>query len=454
MISLMPLRFLTAMSSRLWMARSISRIIFSCSRVRALSLCFMLLISLCMPAASLLLAVGSSVTCVSLDSWIFFSHSSTWRSVSTISSRIWFLLALISEILLSMPTASFSSSLSSWMNSCSVTKLLFLSSSCSFPFRPMRSLSLLISLCRTVMLAFKALSSASFVLMSWSSLTLFWLMMFTFALSSLFLSLTPSVSLAVCTSRVWSLSHVFCSCSHFSSSKSISLLMLLMLASSGPMLSSSSTPSSIFSYFLFSLSTLYIFFSISSFLWRISIWYFSINLSFSLSSMTHLSMVSRSCTLCASVLRVSTLILASSFLMSAASISFSCTAAISTFSCLAKFFVALLLVICSCLFTAMPSSSACLSLTATATFCRTAPSSFPITTPRALTFTSSSKVLFMLLCSMVSLAEIASLSARILATLSSMNFASASSLSLTLTKVSFWAWLFKISRFSPSISVS
>mmetsp|Transcript_16073 Transcript_16073/g.30116 ORF Transcript_16073/g.30116 Transcript_16073/m.30116 type:complete len:291 (+) Transcript_16073:575-1447(+) len=290
----MPFLFFTAMSSLLWIALSISLIIFSCSLVSALSLCFILLISRCMPAASLLLAVGSRVTWVSFSSWIFFSHSRICLSASTISSRIWFFDALTSAILLSIPTASFSRSLSSWMNSCSETKLLFLSSSWSLTFRPIKSLSLLMSLCSTVMEAFSALSSCSFVLMSCSSLTFFWDMMLTLARSSLFFSLISSVSLAVVTSAVWSRSHVLCSCSALPSSRSISLLMLLMLASSGPMLSSSSTPSNIFSYFLLSRSTRYIFFSISSFLCRISIWYFSMSLSFSRSSTMHFSIESLS----------------------------------------------------------------------------------------------------------------------------------------------------------------
>mmetsp|Transcript_51067 Transcript_51067/g.141351 ORF Transcript_51067/g.141351 Transcript_51067/m.141351 type:complete len:219 (-) Transcript_51067:159-815(-) len=166
-----------------------------------------------------------------------------------------------------------------------------------------------------------------------------------------------STSLAASTSMVCSLSHRRCDSSLSACTAAICLPRFLMVASSGPMFSSSTSLVRL-SYLRLRRSTRYIFFSISSLRWRISRSYFSMRRSFSLSSSTYLLRVSCSCVLCASVLSASTRMRAASFSMPARSISFSWMTDCTLAAVLARLRAALLTVVCVDLLAATLSSRA------------------------------------------------------------------------------------------------
>mmetsp|Transcript_23503 Transcript_23503/g.48663 ORF Transcript_23503/g.48663 Transcript_23503/m.48663 type:complete len:200 (-) Transcript_23503:1470-2069(-) len=190
----------------------------------------------------------------------------------------------------------------------------------------MSSFSRCMSLCMFWIIWSSRFTSASCDPMSLFSLSFFSVRMEILALSSVFFSSFSSVSEEVDTSCVWSASHSRCSFVAASLTVTISFRSAEIVASRGPICSTSSCPSTSSSYLRFSRSTRYIFFSISSLRWRISSWYFSISLSLSLSSVSCFSIISLSCTLWASVLSVSTRMRLSSFSRCAASISLSCAA--------------------------------------------------------------------------------------------------------------------------------
>mmetsp|Transcript_2445 Transcript_2445/g.4089 ORF Transcript_2445/g.4089 Transcript_2445/m.4089 type:complete len:363 (-) Transcript_2445:289-1377(-) len=303
----------TLICSRLSTAVSMAASSRSCSRLRFSSRSFMRWISFSMPLASLMPTSGSSAACVSRSSWIFFSQSITCRSVSTISSSTSALRVRTSCTRASRRRLSPSSSRSSSTNSFSSTKFWFCSSPCALAFCPISSFSRTMSLCITSMEALSRLTSSLCCWISWSWRKRFWLRMLTLAFSSAFFSRSSSVSATVWTRVVWSASHSCCIWSTSFPTDSISFCRCRMVDSKGPMFSTSSMFSVSFSYLRLSRSTRYIFFSISSLRWRISIWYFSMSASLALSSSSSLPSVSRSCTLCASVFRASTLMRAISF---------------------------------------------------------------------------------------------------------------------------------------------
>mmetsp|Transcript_119335 Transcript_119335/g.338383 ORF Transcript_119335/g.338383 Transcript_119335/m.338383 type:complete len:247 (-) Transcript_119335:1937-2677(-) len=86
--------YFNAIASRLWMVRSISRIICSCRRFSCSRRSSIRWISFFMACASAWPMFGSSASCISFSRVILRSHSSTWRSASRMSCVIWVLSSL------------------------------------------------------------------------------------------------------------------------------------------------------------------------------------------------------------------------------------------------------------------------------------------------------------------------------------------------------------------------
>mmetsp|Transcript_9156 Transcript_9156/g.26751 ORF Transcript_9156/g.26751 Transcript_9156/m.26751 type:complete len:228 (-) Transcript_9156:1041-1724(-) len=227
-----------------------------------------------------------------------------------------------------------------------------------------------------------------------------------------------------------------------------------MVASSGPMDSSSSTPSSIFSYLRFSRSTRYIFFSISSLRWRISSWYFSISRSLALRSSRIFDSVPRSCTACASVLSLSMLMRLISFSRLAMSNSTPCRWSSTSTDFLFRFLTALEAVICRffssmMLFSILKRSRATVWMEL---------SRLSICTVRSRlassTSFSSASVVASERCSSAKRSSRSSRSAWIFCNDSSTNLRSLSSFSLRARMASCANCTARISRFTPSSSMS
>mmetsp|Transcript_65023 Transcript_65023/g.146698 ORF Transcript_65023/g.146698 Transcript_65023/m.146698 type:complete len:416 (-) Transcript_65023:1172-2419(-) len=321
---------LMASVSRLCTARSISltRRSFSPCRVRLRR--FMRWISFSMACTSPSPTLGSNAAWVSFSSWIFFSHSSSCRSASMISSSTSSFFSVAALILRSISRLCSSRPLSWLTKSSSKTPFASVNSPSLSPFFPMSSFRRDMSVCSAAAAPLKRLISASAIAVALTVRSRFSDRMATRARSSLLASATSSVSELASTRAVWSRSQSLCSATDSSARSAISFLRALIVASRGPRSSPSPPPAALcdsrsFSYLRFKVSTFSIFFSISSLRCRISSWYFSTSLSLSVRFPTALSRRSRSWVLWAWVLSESTLILLSSLSTPAISTSFSCS---------------------------------------------------------------------------------------------------------------------------------
>mmetsp|Transcript_9071 Transcript_9071/g.15586 ORF Transcript_9071/g.15586 Transcript_9071/m.15586 type:complete len:401 (-) Transcript_9071:1484-2686(-) len=298
--------------SRLKIAFSISVMSFSCCRASSVLRSSMRWISFFMASTMSPPMVGSKASCISFSSWILRSQSMICRSDSISSASTCFFSSAQRSIFCSSLTASASRSFSRETMSISSTKLSLASISCSCVFLLMSALMRPRSLC----MAFMAMSSSLISLFTCSNCVSRrvrrWRMTVCSDLSRCTVSTMWLFSFTKATSSTWNPTHRRCRSLPSTPLLTISRCRLLMVASSGPVLASSMLAVS-FSYCLLYRSTSLVFFSISSLRRRISTSYFSIVLPFSLSSSSSRFMVSLSLVLCACVLRMSTLILASSF---------------------------------------------------------------------------------------------------------------------------------------------
>mmetsp|Transcript_18739 Transcript_18739/g.59736 ORF Transcript_18739/g.59736 Transcript_18739/m.59736 type:complete len:207 (+) Transcript_18739:611-1231(+) len=182
---------------------------------------------------------GSSAACVSFSSSVFFSHSITCRSTSTISSSILSFSRTSASSCESSPRESRSSSLSSSMNSCSDAKLAFSSRACSSLLRAISWFRRVMSPCMPWMLFCRSTTSRLAASMARSVRSRFWSSTVRSDPSSPTTSLSFSAFLDTATSSVCRRSHCCCSSWFCRSSVPICLLRLLIVASRGPVLMSS-----------------------------------------------------------------------------------------------------------------------------------------------------------------------------------------------------------------------
>mmetsp|Transcript_7924 Transcript_7924/g.26325 ORF Transcript_7924/g.26325 Transcript_7924/m.26325 type:complete len:356 (-) Transcript_7924:1068-2135(-) len=303
---------------------------------------------------------GSSACCVSFSSWILRSHSIIWRSFSTISARTPRFSSELVSIFVSSFAASASISLSWLTMEFSRLKLSFASVPCSAVFLLMSVLRRVMSVCMWSTLLSRSLISLLVLVSEFSRRVRFCPSTVCSPLRRCSFSARSLFSFVMATRSVWSTTHRRCMSLLSSSLAEISRWRLVMVASSGPVFSSSIPPVSLSNWRL-RRSTSLVFLSISSVRRRISSSYFSIVTPFSLSSSSSAVSVSRSLELCAWVLSTSTRILASSFSSCVACCSFSLTSLRIRRVFCTVFCADFSIVVCSERLTSMRSSSSCVS---------------------------------------------------------------------------------------------
>mmetsp|Transcript_13298 Transcript_13298/g.35475 ORF Transcript_13298/g.35475 Transcript_13298/m.35475 type:complete len:357 (+) Transcript_13298:113-1183(+) len=316
------------------MARSISPSMCSSRFLSCAKRSFMRWISFCMALTSVAPTSGSRACCVSLSRAIFFSQSIISRSDSATSLRRRSFSALSSTTCASTLSASCSMSARRCTNSCSSWWLSLASVDRSWRCLEMSVLILPMSRCMASMPRMRSWASRVCVSHCWSMRMRFWLRMVSRERSSRIDSDLVALSFSRPTSSVWPWIHRRCISSDSSPLVRSSAWSSRMVASRGPMASSSScwaraASSPAFSFMRSSLrlstETWCSFFSISSLRLRISCSYFWMSPSLPLSSAICWSRRCLSTTLLAAVLSASTRILARSFSSVAAAISFSWT---------------------------------------------------------------------------------------------------------------------------------
>mmetsp|Transcript_66856 Transcript_66856/g.157750 ORF Transcript_66856/g.157750 Transcript_66856/m.157750 type:complete len:494 (+) Transcript_66856:352-1833(+) len=312
-------RPLSAMFSRLKMLRSMSCMSSSCRCISCEYRSVIRWISFFIPAMSS--PVSSSwlyAVCVSFSSSILRSSNMICRSCSSTSLSNSSLSSLIDTICCSSRMASSSWSRSRCANSVSTVKLESSSAARSCAFCAMSVLSRDMSACMAEIPISRSFTSTSSFFTVPSNRMRFWLSTACLDRISPTLSLTALASFCECTRSVCNFIHCPCSAPHVCFLASISLPKLRIVASNGPTSAFSAPTCSanrclIVSNLRFSPSRSLIFFSSSSVRRRISSSYLAMSCSLRFNSASTSRSVFTSCSLCAIVLRLSTLMRASSF---------------------------------------------------------------------------------------------------------------------------------------------
>mmetsp|Transcript_5446 Transcript_5446/g.8798 ORF Transcript_5446/g.8798 Transcript_5446/m.8798 type:complete len:362 (-) Transcript_5446:1219-2304(-) len=304
--------------------------------------------------------------CVSFSSSILRSSTIITRSFSTNSSLTRSLCSSVERTCVSSRTAASSRSLSVLVRSVSRVKLSPSSIASDLWLKPISSFSFDMSVCIAPILFCR--SSISFF--CWftcpSTRMRFCTSTAVCALISPTRSLCDDASLDNLTNSVCVLIHMRCKSLHVFRLASISLRRLLIVASSGPDTAASApaacsslarNPSNL----RLSVSRSRIFFSISSFLRRISTSYFSTRTSLRLSSRSMSLTVALSWSLCASVLSASTLMRDNSLRTCASSFSLACMCCCMPCVCLSVLCADFCSVVCSASDCITASSILCVS---------------------------------------------------------------------------------------------
>mmetsp|Transcript_5692 Transcript_5692/g.16952 ORF Transcript_5692/g.16952 Transcript_5692/m.16952 type:complete len:357 (-) Transcript_5692:1252-2322(-) len=318
------------------MARSISPSMCSSRFLSWAKRSFMRWISFCIAFTSVAPTSGSSAACVSRSSEIFFSQSIISRSLSATSVSRRSFSALRSTTAASMRAASASMSARRCTKACSSWWLSSASVSRSRRCFAMSAFILVMSMCMESMPRCRSASSRCTVSNCWSMRMRFCERMVILDLSSSVVSALAALSFSTATSSVCPWIQRRCISSLSLPLVASSACSSRIVASSGPMASSSScwaraASMPAFSFMASSLrlstDTWCSFFSISSLRRRISCSYFWMSESLPLSSPVICSRRCLSTTLDAAVLRVSTRMRLRSFSRVAAAICLSAMAA-------------------------------------------------------------------------------------------------------------------------------
>mmetsp|Transcript_4113 Transcript_4113/g.12756 ORF Transcript_4113/g.12756 Transcript_4113/m.12756 type:complete len:468 (+) Transcript_4113:989-2392(+) len=377
----------------------------------------------------------------------------TARSVSTTSSSSAALASRTKETFFSATSDAASSSFSSAWKAISMTCDSFCKSAWSAAWRPKSSFKRVTSARIDLTCDSTEAACASCCSSDFRSCSRFSPKMRAWAFSSAARPSVCSVACVACTRLVWSANQEDCKAVTSKARASRSFDKLRIVASNGPTDSPSSARSVIFSCFRLRRSTRYIFFSMSSFRWRISVWYFAINSSWPRSLRSKTSSVEPSCELCASVFKASTRTRASSLSRCAWSISRSWPSLTATCAAFRRLRTALVTVVDADRAAAIFVSTRWRSCVTVWMFWPSWASESPLFLPSAATRASSRSVCSMDRWSNWNCAATAPHSARSLAAASSSAASSRARRSRTARSASASPLALPASRRVPSISV-